>query len=84
MSSDVSSTHSAHYIQCTLQLHHPVHTTSSAPLDHQKGKPVYYWPTSRVSCLADADKMFEEMVWCGYLPAPVAEIDQKMKQDGTG
>ena len=28
--------------------------------------------------------MFEEMVWFGYLPAPVAEIDQKMKQDVTG
>ena len=70
MSSDVSSTYSAHYIQCT----------SGQP----KAKPVYYWPTSRVSCLADADKMFEEMVWCGYLPAPVAEIDKKMKQDVTG
>ena len=25
--------------------------------------------------------MFEEMVWFGYFPAPVAEIDQKMNQD---
>ena len=61
---------SAHYIQCTF--------------GPPKGKPVYYWPTSRVSCLVDAAKMFEEMVWFGYLPAPVAEVDQKMKQDATG
>ena len=69
-------------IHCTMQLHHPVHITFSAPLDHQRVSPLLAYLQS--SCLANADEMFEEMVSFGYLPAPVAEVAQKMKQDVTG
>ena len=43
----LSSAHCSYTIQCTLQLHHAVHITSSAPLDHHRVSLYHYWPTSR-------------------------------------
>ena len=62
---------------------HTVHITFGAPLNHQRvSLSVIGLPPEQLH--RDADKMFEEMVWFGYFPAPVAEIDQKLKQDVTG